>query len=56
VAGPETGPGAIHLVGIAKTYPNGTIVLRDVDLHVARAETVSLLGRRAPAGRRRSGA
>jgi phosphonate transport system ATP-binding protein len=44
VAGRETGPGAIHLVGVAKTYPTGTMALRGVDLHIERGETVSLLG------------
>jgi phosphonate transport system ATP-binding protein len=44
VAGREAGPGTIHLVGVAKTYPTGTTALRSVDLSVERGETVGLLG------------
>jgi NitT/TauT family transport system ATP-binding protein len=47
-AGPAgTGPGRKPLVTlsrIGKTYANGTVALRDVDLSIGRAEFVSLLG------------
>ena len=47
-AGPTgTGSGRKPLVTlsrIGKTYANGTVALRDVDLSIGRAEFVSLLG------------
>ena len=41
---PEGAPGAIHLVGVSKTYPTGTVALRAVHLCVGPGEIVSLLG------------
>jgi len=35
----------ITLGGVSKTYPNGTVALRRVDLHVTRGQIVALLGR-----------
>jgi phosphonate transport system ATP-binding protein len=36
--------GAIHLVGVSKTYPSGTAALRGVDLVIGSGEIVGLLG------------
>jgi phosphonate transport system ATP-binding protein len=36
--------GAIHLAGVSKTYPTGTVALRSVDLAVWAGEIVGLLG------------
>jgi phosphonate transport system ATP-binding protein len=40
----ERGTGIIHLAGISKTYPTGTVALRAVDLDVGPGEIVGLLG------------
>ena len=36
--------GRIHVVGLSKAYPTGTVALRNIDLHVAPGEFVGLLG------------
>jgi ABC-type oligopeptide transport system ATPase subunit len=41
---PELETGRIHLVGLSKVYPTGTVALRDVDLDVGLGEIVVLLG------------
>jgi phosphonate transport system ATP-binding protein len=40
----ENGTGAIHLAGVSKTYPTGTVALWGVDLDVDAGEIVGLLG------------
>ena len=37
-------PGALELVGVAKTYANGIVALEDVDLGVGRGELVAIVG------------
>ena len=44
VGRPEDGTGMIHLGGVSKTYPTGTVALRGVDLDVGPGEIVGLLG------------
>jgi phosphonate transport system ATP-binding protein len=44
VGRPENGTGAIHLAGVSKTYPTGTVALRSVYLDVDVGEIVGLLG------------
>ena len=41
---PENGTGAIHLAGVSKTYPTGTVALSGVHLDVGPGEIVGLLG------------
>ena len=44
VVRPDPETGRIHLVGLSKTYPTGTVALRSIHLDVAPGEFVGLLG------------
>ena len=43
----------IRLVGVGKTYDDGTVAVHELDLDVEQGELVVLVGRRAAASRRR---